>query len=912
MDGLLFWAGLILFFVVIVIPIMAVAAWRKSTAALDELMHLRQRVTVLETRLADQASPAPETPEVRRETEVQAAHAFEDDLIARIERHRQKPMAENAPPAPVDETPLPWNGGSKAASVVASPTVPLPVPSASTSEPIQDIPPSQFSGMFSSLVRWFMQGNPLAKLGVLLLFLGLAYLFRYTVERDMFPLELRLMAAAAGSMGLLFFGFKLRHKQPLYGLILQGGATGALYLTVFGAFRLWQMLPMTLAFGLLLLICAASVGLAVLQKALSLAMLASIGGYLAPILLSTGSGNHIALFSFYLLLSVGILAISWWQHWRVLNLLGMAFTFGVAGLWGMNGYRPEIYLSSQFFLTANILLFGVLCVGLSLRAQESKEKIIDGVLLFAPPLLGFGMQYAIARHFEYGPALSALGFGLVYLVLGWLVLRRYPGQGKILVLAALALGGAFTTLAIPLALSARWTSMAWALEGLGILWLGLQQRQLRMSYSGAGLLVLALFSAIFAASLNMPPLTGILVFGVLCATWFAAAMLWRPVDTHLSTGFLYGSIGLWVIAFACVYELVLRPYVNLPVGALLLACISAGCWRFASQRLSWRELGYTQWLLWPTLIVTIFIQAAQEQALLSAGWQGLIWPVAIVCALALLYKDDDPSQAYFSQALHLSLFWMVLSIVGLEIHWFIEDLPWGSDEWQAGIIMASAGSIIMLAHGAIRRNLWPVRVWPALYANIGLLPLIALLFGTVIFSNLLDGVMAGWPWFPLMNPLEIGAGYGLVALWVAARFINAHRPVAYDSVSQFVPLILAGLAFWWANGMLMRILANYGGVAWQFDSLWASRLIQTTFALFWMLIALGVMVKATHSASRKNWMAGAALLGVVIAKLILVDSARGGGLARAIAFIGVAVLVLIVGYFSPLPPKADVNKAESE
>lgn len=107
-----------------------------------------------------------------------------------------------------------------------------------------------------------------------------------------------------------------------------------LYLTVFGAFRLWQMLPMTLAFALLVVICAASVGLAVLQKALSTAMLASLGGYLAPLLLSTGGGSFVALFSFYLLLSIGILAISIWQHWRELNLLGLLFTFGVGGLWG--------------------------------------------------------------------------------------------------------------------------------------------------------------------------------------------------------------------------------------------------------------------------------------------------------------------------------------------------------------------------------------------------------------------------------------------------------------------------------------------------------------------------------------------------------------------------------------------------
>jgi uncharacterized membrane protein len=97
------------------------------------------------------------------------------------------------------------------------------------------------------------------------------------------------VATALFAIVLLAIGWRLRHRQRVYALILQGGATGVLYLTVFGAFRLWQMLPMTLAFALLVVICAASVGLAVLQKALSLAMLASLGGYLAPLLLSTGA-----------------------------------------------------------------------------------------------------------------------------------------------------------------------------------------------------------------------------------------------------------------------------------------------------------------------------------------------------------------------------------------------------------------------------------------------------------------------------------------------------------------------------------------------------------------------------------------------------------------------------------------------
>ncbi|EPQ1147721.1 DUF2339 domain-containing protein, partial [Citrobacter amalonaticus] len=113
--------------------------------------------------------------------------------------------------------------------------------------------------------------------------------------------------------------------------------------------------------------------------------------------------------------------------------------------------------------------------------------------------------------------------------LAWLALRRYPSLGRPLVLAALALGGAFTTLAIPLALSAQWTAMAWALEGVGILWLGVQQQQRRMSYSGTALLVLALGSALWAQANGTTALSLMLIFAVLSVCWLAGAWLWRKI-----------------------------------------------------------------------------------------------------------------------------------------------------------------------------------------------------------------------------------------------------------------------------------------------------------------------------------------------------------------------------------------------
>ncbi|WP_333891634.1 DUF2339 domain-containing protein, partial [Atlantibacter subterraneus] len=261
--------------------------------------------------------------------------------------------------------------------------------------------------------------------------------------------------------------------------------------------------------------------------------------------------------------------------------------------------------------------------------------------------------------------------------------------------------------------------------------------------------------------------------------------------------------------------------------AIMLALLGASvwAWRAASQRLSWREMGFAQWLLWPGILLAILFTVQHGDRLLSAGWTGLIWIAAFACAGLLLHKDGDSLMPRLSQAAHITLFWLLLLVIGLEIYWFIDGLPWGSDEWQAGIVMASAGIAILLVHCAVRRSLWPVRVWPQWYASVGIAPLIVLELAMLIFSNLLDGAMFNWRWVPLVNPLELGAGYGLLALYVAARYLEAHRPSGWNKVAQGVPLIIAGLAFWWANGLLLRTLAAYGDVAWQVDALWSSRLI---------------------------------------------------------------------------------------
>ncbi len=82
-----------------------------------------------------------------------------------------------------------------------------------------------------------------------------------------------------------------------------------------------------------------------------------------------------------------------------------------------------------------------------------------------------------------------------------------------------------------------------------------------------------------------------------------------------------------------------------------------------------------------------------------------------------------------------------------------------------------------------------------------------------------------------------------------------------------------------------------------------SVLVQAAFSLLWSLLALAIMVFATRTALRELWIVGAALMGVVVVKLFLVDLSNVGTVERIVSFIGVGVLMLVIGYLSPVPPR---------
>ena len=239
---------------------------------------------------------------------------------------------------------------------------------------------------------WLFGGNTVVRVGVVILFFGVAFFLGYVADRGWLPIELRLSGAATAGMALLAIGWRLRSARREYALALQGGGAGIVYLTAFAAVNFYDLIGATAGLGVMLVLVVLAAILAVTQDARSLAVLASLGGFLGPVLVSR-DGSHVALFSYYAALDAGIVAVAWFRAWRVLNLLGFVFTFIVGTMWGFSFYQPEYFATTQPFLALFFALFVAVPVLYARRQPPRLTGYVDGTLVFGVPLAAYVLQH---------------------------------------------------------------------------------------------------------------------------------------------------------------------------------------------------------------------------------------------------------------------------------------------------------------------------------------------------------------------------------------------------------------------------------------------------------------------------------------------------------------------------------------
>ena len=757
----------------------------------------------------------------------------------------------------------------------------------------------------------------MVKVGLFVLFFGIGFLLKLAAERHVFPVELRVASVGVGGLVLLVLGWRLRDRRRLYGLSLQGGGIGIMYLTGFAAARLYDMVPLTLAFFFLLALVILSAVLAVLQDAKYLAFYGAAGGFLAPVLVSTGSGNHVALFSYYALLNLGLVGIAWHRAWRELNLLGFVFTFVIGALWGAKYYRPAFFGSVEPFLLLFFLFFVLLAVLFAWRQPPNLRGYVDGTLVFGVPIVGFTLQAALVRGSAYGLALSALGASGFYIGLATLLWRRRPQGMRLLTEAFLALGVVFGSLAIPLALEGRWTTVAWALEGAALLWVGVRQQRILARAFG---LVLQVGAGVVFVTTDLPPsalpvFNGTYLGGVLIswAGLFASYYLYthrQAITTWerlLHIPFLIWGLVWWFGAGEGEIFRHVTSDRSIFVITVLFWSLSFLLLHLLMDVLDWPILAYP--VLGQLYSMVVFLSLARlfgfRHPFHHYGW--LAWGVAFVVQYVLLYRWRDIPSLRVQKWHHLVSGWALVVLLTWEGAWLAQYIIGDNTAWR-DITIALVPAITVGLLLTVGRSLpWPVAAHEEWYQGPAVLPMVLLLW---LYALTVGVGHPGNPWplfyIPLLNPVDLGVLF-IMLIAVLWHHRLGQRPALIPSRLRVYAIALG--VFAWLNGIIARTIHHWLEVPYTLYALGRTVEFHTTIAVLWTLVALSTTVFATRKNQRELWFVGAGLLAAVVVKLFLMDLQHADTVARIVSFVVVGLLMLVIGYVSPLPPRHQEEQA---
>lgn len=787
--------------------------------------------------------------------------------------------------------------------------------------------PSPLDEAAAWLRELLLGGNTVVRVGVLVLLVGVLLLAKWAADNDLFPVEARLAVSALIGLALVVVGHRLRALRPGFATTLQGGGIAALYLVVFIALRVFELLPAGFAFFLFVAIACAGGTLAVLQHAQPLVVIGSLGGFLAPVLASTDAGSHVVLFGYYLVLNAAVAAVSWFRAWRSLHLLAFVCTYGVAVAWGVLRYRPDQFASTEPFLLAYLVLFTGIAVVFAWRRPPRLAGLVDGTLVFGTALVTLLAQSRLVEDMPYGMAYSSAGLGLFYAGLGTWLWRRAPETLRRLCEAFVALAVGFGTLAVPFALDdGLGTSMVWALEGAGIYWVGARQGRPYVRHAGVALQALSALAFVYGLDAGFGG-TGRAVADrvVANARFFACSSLafaglfiareahasrgrlgpgeWRPVQALAAWGLLWWLGGGLADIDAFVAT---RFEVS---AALVLFALTALAQERVAHRLDWLPGRLLSLWSLPAAFLWI-VPAATTQPHLLANGGGVAWPLLVAVIYGVLVRLESADVPGVRGA-YVPAFSLVALVAPLAALGFVAEGLGLSGDWPFAAFGLALAAVLVAGRRAVELGVGPFGRAAHLHLRLALLPAAGLALAWIaVLNGLARGEAKPLPYLPLLSPVDVTVALLTVAVVAWWHRLGRSQPDVADRLAYraFVP-VLGGLGFLWLNALLARSVHQWTGVRFAPAPLWDSVALQVALSIAWTLLALAGMWTATRRRLRVAWITFATLLAVVVGKLFVVDLSQLSTGAKIGTFLVVGVLVLVVGWLSPVPPGDDVEGA---
>ncbi|WP_295990168.1 DUF2339 domain-containing protein [Rugamonas sp.] len=524
-----------------------------------------------------------------------------------------------------------------------------------------------------------------------------------------------------------------------------------------------------------------------------------------------------------------------------------------ATVWLLAGAWIEIVLRTNAVTQANALVASALLTAIVLGwiASAMAWRLANTLALLVQALAGITLLILTAlqwdmRDLPYDlldtPILGELMILAGAMFSGWSLIRHRAPDAAVGALANWLLA---------------WSGLWWfgTILPTVALWLALHYQRLIQS-SGTG-------DAPF-----WPAYALLLVAGSAPLLWLSRRLRWPALR--------WSGVPIWGLLLGATVFLLEGLYGEYRLPSVESAAAGLALWLTAEWLLdAWPANG---WHIDTRILVLL-------HTLRSAGPWLMIWPLAGIC-IARWLAGGNPAQARL-----------------------LLDAGWhGSANWArfvpAWLTMAALAWLMRRAQA----DAWPVRPVAPWYRQF-LIPLACAwsLLLVAVWNLTQDGAMAPLPYVPLLNPLDLSSAFALPLAFACYRMLTtgAQAVVPAAPVRTRLAIAAALLGYSWLNLALLRAVAHYLGLAYDVDALYASHVVQAMLSLLWSVTALLVMLRAARHAARLAWIPGAALLGLVVAKLFLVDLSNVGGIERIISFLGVGALMVGIGYLAPYPaPRA--------
>jgi uncharacterized membrane protein len=420
-----------------------------------------------------------------------------------------EPAVSTAPPAPPAIEPPPGTMLTPPSPTTRT-AAPRPFPASThpTSSFVLPSFPPEFRGtdsMEAKIGQYWLN-----RVGIVAVLIGVSYFLKYAFENNWNGPAGRIVIGLLAGIALVLWSEQFRkNKHQAFSYSLKAVGIGTLYLSLWGAFQVYHLIPAAPAFLAMTVITAATIAMALSQNAELLAAFSLIGGFSTPLLLSTGENHEVALFSYVCLLDIAILVIAIIKPWQRLLWGSFAGTLLLYSLWCMEYYTKDQRDLTVFYSTVFSALFAIVPLLYNHEKYEHPERI--PLILTLLPLIN-ATCFFLALYVMYEFELStltwyALALAAVYLLIGNIYKRQTHSQNSDVVhLLHIAIAVAFLTIAVPAKLHAHWITIGWLVESAALLWVSEKTKTDFLRYLASAALILGIVRLLFFDQIVAPRL----------------------------------------------------------------------------------------------------------------------------------------------------------------------------------------------------------------------------------------------------------------------------------------------------------------------------------------------------------------------------------------------------------------------